>query len=380
MKILSKEEKNWVDAIWEKLDNKLAVVGIRSKEKLPFWSHNFMHDNMAEKNIHCWTNGFWPGLMWLMYAGTGKECYKNVAEKGEELLDGAFAESEKLGHDVGFMWKLASGPNFELNGNQKSWQRLRRAADHLMSRYNPVCEIIRAWNWGKTPGEKAGWTIIDTMLNLPLLYWASEQTEDPRFRFAAMKHSDRVIADHIRPDGSVRHVVKHDAFTGEYLGEDETACQGYGIGSAWSRGQAWAIYGFVLGYIHTGKQEYLDTAKKTAHYFISGVCGDWLPRADFRAPREPVYYDISAGTCAACGLIEIAKAVPALEKRMYLSAALQILRATEHHFADWSKETDFILGMSSGSYRRDQNMNIIYADYYFAEAIYKLKGFVPLFW
>jgi len=378
--LLTKEEKIWVDAEWEKLDKKLKKVSERSREKLPFWSYDGLHDNMAEKNIHCWTNGFWPGLMWLMYAGTKNEEYKKTAERGEELLDGALLESEKLGHDVGFMWMLASSPNYKLTKNHKSWQRLRRVTDHLMGRYNAMGGFIRAWNWGKTPMEKAGWTIIDCMMNMPLLYWASEEVEDPRFKFVAMKHSDTTIRDHIRPDGSVRHVVMHDPYTGEYLGEDETACQGFGIDSSWSRGQAWALYGFVLGYIHTEKEEYLNAAKQIAHYFIASVSNDWLVRCDFRSPDEPVYYDTSAAACAACGLIELAGLVPEYEKRLYLNGALNILKATEKNFADWSDETDFILGMATGSYRADHNMNIIYADYFYAEAIYKLKGFEPLFW
>lgn len=376
--MLTTEQKQWVDQVWEKLDDKLAVVAVRSRNKLPSESYEKLHNDMSREKIQYWTNGFWPGLMWLMYAGTGKDVYKRTAETGEALLDGAFEEPEKLTHDVGFMWKLASGPNYQLTGNHKSWQRMRRAADHLMGRFNPVGEYIRAWNWGASIGEKAGWTIIDTMMNLPLLYWASEENQDPRFKFAAMKHADKALTSHIRPDGSVRHIAIHDPMTGERI--DEAPGQGMEIGSSWSRGQAWAIYGYILSYIHTGKQEYLDTAKNVAHYFIANVCDDWLPKSDFRSPAEPVYYDTSAGACAACGMLELAKVVPEHEQKLYVNAALNILKAIEAHFADWSKDTDFVIGMASKAYTFDMNINIIYADYYFAEAIYKLKGFEPLFW
>ncbi|MBQ4109421.1 MAG: glycoside hydrolase family 88 protein [Clostridia bacterium] len=379
MNILTNEEKIWVDSQWEKLDKKLSKIAVRSREKIPFHSTDFMHDNRGGELIHLWTNGFWPGLMWLMYIGTKNDEYKKTAETTEKWLDEAMSTPERLGHDVGFMWRLASGPHYEIDKNQESWNRMRRAANVLMARYNPAGGFIRAWNWGATKGEKAGWTIIDTMMNLPLLYWASLQDEDPRFKMAAMNHTDKAMTSHVRPDGSVRHVVKHDPFTGEFIGEDETACQGYGVDSSWSRGQAWALYGFILGYIHTGKQEYLDTSKRVAHYFIANVCKDWLPRADFRSPAEPVYYDTSAAGCAACGLIEIAKIVPEFEKRMYLDAAISILKATEQ-FADWTTDTDYIIGMASGAYNNEQNSNFIFADYYYAEAIYKLKGFEPLFW
>ena len=187
--ILTAAQKQWVDAVWNKLDGKLATVALRSKNKLPFQTTDPVHNNMAESNIHRWTNGFWPGLMWLMYAGTGKDVYRETAETGEGLLDKAFDEPEKLSHDVGFMWKLASGPNYLLTGNEKSWQRMRRAADHLMGRFNPVGEFIVAWNGDRKGSPLSGVTIIDTMMNLPLLYWASREYTDPRFKYVAMKHA-----------------------------------------------------------------------------------------------------------------------------------------------------------------------------------------------
>lgn len=378
MNYITENEKKWIDEMWEKLDKKLEKVSVRSREKLPFWNTDGIHDDMTEKNICCWTNGFWPGLMWLMYSGTGKETYRQTAERGEELLDKALARPDLLSHDVGFMWRLASGADLELTGSEQAKLRQIYAADILMGRYNAVGEFFRAWNHGETKAQKAGWTIIDCMMNLPLLYWASRETEDPRFKFAAMKHADNTMKNHIRPDGSAKHIVIHDPFTGEIL--DDMGGQGYEKGSSWSRGQAWAIYGFVLSYIHTGKQEYLDTAKRVAHYFISCVCDDWLPKCDFRSPAEPVIYDSSAGACAACGLLEIAKAVPEHEKRMYVNAAMKILKAMENSFADWSEDTDFIFSHASGAYENDRHMNIIYTDYYFAEAIYKCKDFEPLFW
>lgn len=378
MDCLTPKEKLWTNEIWDKLDAKLYTVAKRSKGKIPFWSYDGMFDNMAEKNINCWTNGFWPGLMWIMYNGTKKEEYKNVAKECEEMLDKALRNHDGLNHDVGFIWRLAAGPDYAINGDEKAKHRQEFATDHLMGRYNPVGEFIRAWDHGETKSQKAGWTIIDTMMNLPLLYWASEETEDPRFKFVAMKHADNTMHNHVRPDGSVKHIVIHDPQTGEI--SDDLGGQGYQKGSSWSRGQAWAIYGFVLSYIHTKKQEYLDTAKRVAHYFITCVCDDWLPKCDFRSPKEPVIYDTSAGACAACGLLEIANYVPDNEKRTYVYAAMRLLMAMEKHFSDWSLETDFIFSHASGSYENDRHMNIIFTDYYFAEAIYKCKDFLPLFW
>lgn len=377
--LLTNEQINWVDETWFKIEEKLSVVAIRSCDKIPFFSKDGLHDDTKEDGIHCWTNGFWPGLMWLMYSATGKEEYRKTAEHIEELLDRAFMYYNGLGHDVGFMWRLASGADYQLTGSEKAKNRQSIAANHLIARYNPTGEFIRAWNADRDGEKTTGWTIIDTMMNLPLLYWASEEYDDPRFKDVAMRHADKTMINHIRPDGSVRHIVKYDPLIGEVVGE--SAGQGYEIGSAWSRGQSWIIYGFVLSYIHTGKVEYLDTAKKAAHYFIASVCEDWLPRQDFRAPEEGIY-DASAGLIAACGMIEIAKLVPEYEKKLYINAAMKLLMTIEREWADWSNDTDFIIRMSTGSYKgkKSHNTYLIYADYYFAEALYKLKECKPLFW
>ena len=106
------QHKVWVDEIWDKLDKKLQKVAPRSKNKLPLTAVNGVHDNRAENHITCWTNGFWGGLMWIMYLGTANELYKKVAETSEELLDKAWEEFERLHHDVGFMWHITSGVNY----------------------------------------------------------------------------------------------------------------------------------------------------------------------------------------------------------------------------------------------------------------------------
>jgi len=378
--LLTCEQLKWLDETWKKIEEKLSVVVLRSGDKIPFWSNNGIHDDTKEDRINCWTNGFWPGLMWLMYVATEDKRYRETAEHIEDYLDAAFMNYYSLSHDMGFMWRISSGANYQLTGSEKSKNRQSIAANHLMARFNPTGEFLRAWNPDRKNGEKTtGWTIIDTMMNLPILYWASKEYADPRFKDVAMKHADNTMLNHIRPDGSVRHIVKHDPETGEIWGEN--GGQGYAIGSAWSRGQAWGIYGFVLSYIHTGKEAYLDTAKKVAHYFIASVCEDWLPRQDFRAPEEHIY-DASAGVAAACGMIEIAKIVPCHEKKLYINAAMKLLMSIENEWADWSSDTDFIVGMSTGSYtlKDSYNTNIIYADYYFVEALYKLKEYGPLFW
>ena len=376
---ISDADRAWVDEIWNKIDTKLSPVAVLNKDKIPYTTVNGVYDDMVKKDITWWTNGFWPGMMWLMYVGTGKEEYRTAAENAEKLLDDAFGVYDTLHHDVGFMWHISSGVNYRLFGGKPSRVRTTLAADILASRFNIKGGYIRSWN-NDTPGS-TGWVIIDSMMNIPLLYWASREYEDDRFKAMAMAHADKVLKTHIRPDGSVNHIVNLNPETGEYV--ESFGGQGYGVGSSWSRGQSWAIYGFTLSYIHTGKQEYLDAAKRVAHYFIANVCDDWLPKVDFRSPAEPVIYDSTAGACTACGLLEIAKHVPEYEKGMYINAALKLLKAMNENLCDWTSEEQSILQKGTEAYvcrEQGKEVPIIYGDYYFIEAIYKLKGFDMLFW
>jgi len=381
-KILN-ENKQWIDEIWEKIDSKMKVVSERSKNKIPYTTINGVHDDRAENDVTWWTNGFWGGMMWLLYAGTKDEHYKEVARNAQTLLDKAFEDYDGLHHDVGFMWHISSGADYRLTGDKGARTRALMAASILASRYNIDGKYIRSWNaWNQEdPSEHAGWVIIDCMMNVPLLYWASKEIGDPRFKRIATTHADTVLKTHIRPDGSVVHIADLDTETGDF--KESFGGQGYEVGSSWTRGQSWAIYGYVLSYIHTGNQEYLDAAKRVAHYFVANLLDDFVPPIDFRAPEEPKTYDTTAGACAACGLIEIAKCVPEYEKKMYINAAIKILKAMEKDHCNWTLDEDSILQNGSEAYHANKDRNhipIIYGDYYFIEAIYKLKGFEPLFW
>lgn len=370
--------KEWIDSTWEKAVVKLRAEAQRNKDSIPYTTGpDGMYINRWEDNPNWWTNGFWGGLMWLAYQGTKEEIFKEAADNSIKMLDTSLGKYELLDHDVGFMWHITAGVDYRLTGNEDSKRRAMFAASVLASRYNENGHFIRAWN----VEDRAGWAIIDCMMNIPLLYWASKEVGDDRFSYIAMSHADTTMNNHVRPDGSVRHIVIYDPKTGEVV-KNEMAGQGYGENSAWSRGQAWAIYGFVLSYIHTGKKEYLDTAKKIANFFIANVCDDYLPKSDFRAPETPVIYDSTAGACAACGMLEIAGCLDENEGRIYKRAALNILTALEKNFCDWNPEKDSILQMGSEAYhvKGEPHKPIIYGDYFFIEALYKLKNLGPLFW
>ena len=378
-KTLIENNKDWIDEVWEKLDKKLSRTAVKSRYKIPYTTTNGEHDDRS-KDVLMWTNGFWGGLMWQMYIGTKKDCYKITAEESEKMLDAAFRRMDSWHHDVGFMWHLTSGVNYRLTGNPDSKNRNLLAAMSLMSRYNVDGNFIRCWN-GKWKGEDvSGWSIIDCMMNIPILYWASKEIGDTRFAKIAMRHADMSMRDHVRADGSVNHIVVHDTEKANtVLGVRKG--QGYAENSCWSRGASWALYGFALSYIHTKEQRYLATSKKVAEYFIKETeKTDWLPRLDFRQPETPLYYDSTAGAVAACGLIELAKITTGEESEKFLSAALNILKAMEKTWCDWTENEDSILQMGSLMYEKEHHMPIIYGDYFFAEAILKLKGTEFLAW
>lgn len=378
--MLQANDQFWLENVIDKITAKMDWVSEKSRNKIPYTTINGTHDDRTVDNptgtvadgISWWTNGFWGGMMWLMYHETGQEKYKEIANISEEKLDEGFREYYGLHHDVGFMWLPTSVANYKVTKNPESRKRAMHAANLLAGRFNLAGGFIRAWN-DLPEGDTRGWAIIDCMFNIPLLYWATEETGDPRFQQIAMKHADTSMEAFVRPDGSVNHIVEFDPFQGGVV--KTYGGQGYEEGSSWTRGQTWALYGFMMSYIHTGKEEYLNTAKRIAHYFISNIPDNGIIPIDFRQPKEPAYEDSTAAAIAACGLIEIAKAVGLHEKDLYMNAALKLLKTLDESRSDWTKDSDCILVNGSAAYHNpDRHTAIIYGDYYFMEAMFKLKG------
>jgi len=378
--MLKANDQAWVSQIIDKLVAKMDWVSEKSKHKIPYTTINGTHDNRIVGNstdpetdgINWWTNGFWGGMMWLMYHETGNEKYKEIANISENELDECFRQYYGLHHDVGFMWLPTSVANYKVTGNLESRKRAMHAANLLAGRFNLAGGFIRAWNDLKG-SDTRGWAIVDCMFNIPLLYWATEESGDPRFKLIAMKHADTAMTAFVRPDGSVNHIVEFDPFNGGVV--KTYGGQGYEEGSSWTRGQTWALYGFMMSYIHTGKEEYLNTAKKIAHYFMANIPENGIIPIDFRQPKEPAYEDSTAAAIAACGLIEISKVVAQHEKDVYLNAALKLLKTLDESRSDWTNKSDCILINGSAAYHNNnRHTPIIYGDYYFMEAIFKLKG------
>jgi len=366
---LNDKDKKWVEELWLKLDRKLSNTAVKIRDFIPYTTKEGKYVPDSNEGITWWTNGFYGGLMWLMYNETKNEEYKKTAQLQEKLLDEAFKNYDGLHHDVGFMWGLTAKTNYILNGDKASRVRALFAANILMSRANIKSRYIRAWN------HEPGFSIIDCMMNIPLLYWASRELKDDRFRYVAQMHADMTILDHVRENGSVVHIAVHREDKPEIL--ETLAGQGYGVGSSWTRGQAWAIYGFILSYIHTGEKKYLDICKKVSDYFLSKAAeSGYKILTDFDQPKEVEYIDTSAGVCAACGIIELYKATG---DEKYLSGAINILRALEDDcIFDDSEESVLQNGMEA--YFKGEQLHLIYSDFFFAEAILKLKGSEFLIW
>ena len=368
---VSQQDREWLEQTEEKLLRKLSAEARRIGGKIVYIPKDGRYEDLATPTgVYWWCNGFWPGMLWQAYHASKDETFRKAAETIEERLDKAFEGYEGLHHDVGFMYTLSALADYRLTGNTDSRRRALHAANLLAGRYNARAKFIRAWN-----GDRTGWTIADTMMNLPLLYWASRELGDPRFTYIAQDHADTCARVTVREDGSSYHISILDPLTGDVI--DRPSGQGYSPDSAWSRGQAWIVYGYALSARHTGEKRYLDIAKKAAHYFIANLAlTGWLPLCDFQAPEEPLIYDASAGACAACGLLELAEQVGEYEKALYQKAAWNILKAMEQKFCCWDPNVDGILGYSSKAYhdQKERETSIIYGDYFFTEAIFRLSG------
>lgn len=375
------EKSNWTNEAWEKVQEKVTRTSNRIGARFP---HASVEGTYVLEAQHWWTAGFWPGLLWLLYrdADSKDERFKDIAEACEQQLDEVLMGFDRLDHDIGFMWSLTSVARYKLLGEEQSRKRALLAASVLSGRFNVKGNYIRAWNPWSEGDRNEGWAIIDCMMNLPLLYWASETTGDPRFKHLAMEHADTVLEHFIRTDGSVNHIVVFHPQTGEF--ESVNGGQGYAPNSAWSRGASWAIYGMALSYRYTGELRYLEAAKRVAHFFLANLPEDSVPHWDFRLPSGVERYrDTSAGACAACGLLEIAKAVPNEEAELYQAAGERILRSMYENYGAWDNEAEeglILHGTSHYPERRNIDVPLIYGDYFFVEGLARLRGNSATFW
>jgi unsaturated chondroitin disaccharide hydrolase len=367
MSVLNEVNKDVWDQIKSKADQMLAAIGDKSPHVA---GANGIYDDMR---IDWWTSGFWPGILWIVYDMTGDEKYKEAAWNWDERLSERFLENNYFDHDVGFHFLPTAVIKYKLTGDADAARRALFAANFLAGRFNTKGGFIRAWN-----GDMLGWSIIDTMMNLSLLFWASEESGDPRFSHIAKAHADMVMKQFVREDGSVHHIIRFDPETGERA--EAIGGQGAAPDSAWSRGAAWALYGLTNTYRYTEDPSYLDAAQRVANFFISSLPEDSVPHWDFRAEPdegEEIPRDSSAGAIAASGLLELADVLPDPEGRLYATVAKRILSSLRDHYGTWDlPEHEGMLLEGTGHKPAGQNVNVslIYGDYFYVEASAKLNG------
>ena len=207
---MKKEDLAWAEQVYEKIRLKMSAECSRIGSRIPYIAENGVYkEDKAATDIVWWTNGFWPGLMWQMYHAEGDDAYRRTAAEVEEKLDRAFDIYTGLHHDVGFMWLHSAVADYRITGNERSLARGLHAAHLLAGRYNPRGKFLRSWN-----RDRAGWVIVDSMMNIPLLYWASDAIGDPRFTYIAMDHADTVMRHTVRGDGSCNHIIVLDPESG----------------------------------------------------------------------------------------------------------------------------------------------------------------------
>ncbi len=286
-------------------------------------SKNLFYQPVENKG---WTSSFWTGEIWLAYEYSKDEALKKAALVQCDSFYHRIKDRIATGdHDLGFLYTLSCVAGYKITGEEKAKEAALEAAEHLMRLYSPFGKFIRTW--GEEPVEPERFEmIIDCLLNIPLFYWASEVTGNKKYREAAVQHFLTTYRNALREDGLSHQAMLFDINTGELL--NYHTHQGYKDESAWSRGQAWAIYGPAITYKYTGMKECLDMFKRACDYFMNHLPDDMIPYFDLTFTEgEEWPRDSSAATIAACGMLEMAKYLSQEEAEKYTRYAKQIMKS-----------------------------------------------------
>ena len=318
-----------------------------------------------------WTSGFFPGSLWLAYSATGDPYWRSQAEARQTGLRRQRLDTS--GNDQGFKLLTSFGKAHRLTGDNGYRRVLLRGAESLASRFSPVVGATRSWGSGSSPDFTV---IVDNLMNLELLFWASKHGGDPGLYGMALSHALRTMRNHVRGDGSTYHVVDYSPSTGH--AKRRRTRQGYARDSTWSRGQAWAVYGFTMAYRETGDRRLLDTARRTADWFTAHLPPDRVPYWDFDAPGIPdAPRDSSAAAIAASGLLELASLEPdAARAARYRASAESIIGSlSSAEYIARGRPTEAILMHGTqdrprGSY----DTGLAFGDYYFVEALLRYRS------
>lgn len=321
-----------------------------------------------------WTSGFWPGILWYLYEYTGEKKWKEQADKYSRYLT-PLSVRPATDHDLGFQVYSSFGNGFRLTKNKEYKDIILKASDTLATLYNPRVGTILSW-----PGmvKEKNWphnTIIDNMINLEMLFDASKIGGGRSLYDMAVKHAETTMKNQFRKDNSVYHVVVYDTVSGKKI--KAVTHQGYSDSSMWARGQGWAIYGYTMVYRETKDPKFLDFAHKVTKVYLDRLPKDLIPYWDFDAPdlaKQP--RDASAAALAASGLIELSTFTkdPVLAKKYVEKAQAMLAELSSERYQSGAANPAFLLH-STGHYpnKSEIDYSIIYADYYYIEALLRLK-------
>ena len=348
---------------------KQTVLEIRDSTK---FARSTMSDgSWKTSDASEWTSGFFPGALWYVHEYSGDPFFKAAAERWTAGI--ANQQFNAGTHDLGFMVFNSFGNGNRLYSSNSYKKVLLQSAHTLATRFNPTIGCIKSW-------DNPRWdfpVIIDNMMNLELLFWAAENGGSRKLREIALSHATMTMKNHFRPDGSTYHVLGYDTTNG--FVKVRNTHQGYADESVWARGQAWAIYGFTMTYRYTKDNRFLMTAQRAADYFIGHVPSDGVPYWDFLAPKIPNEpRDASAAAIASSALFELSRYAEGNPLKIkYLEAAKRILGSlcAGPYLAEGTN-SHAVLNHSVGSKpaQSEVDVSIIYADYYFIEAMLRYRS------
>lgn len=328
---------------------------------------------LITSNSEWWCSGFYPGTLFYLYEESGN---KDIYAEGTRMLK--LLEPEQFNvntHDVGFMMYCSYGNANRIAPQPEYKDIIVNSARSLITRFSPVVGCIKSHN--RKPDDYV--VIIDNMMNLELLFWATQATGDSTFYDIAVKHADTTLKNHFRADNSLYHGLNYNPSTGEI--KHYQGGQGFSEKSAWSRGQAWGLYGYTLMYRFTKDQEYLDQAIKIAEFTLNhpNMPKDLIPYWDYNAPDIPdALRDASAAAINCSGLLELSEYVPQAQSKRYFNAAEKMLQtlSSPKYTAEIGTNGGFILKHSVGNIPSgtEVDMPLSYADYYYVEALCRYKS------
>ena len=318
-----------------------------------------------------WTSGFFAGNLWQLYRLTGNSEYKKQAEKWTP-----FSKKESVNrnsHDVGFKVYCAYGEALKVENKQEYKDLIIKGAETLCTRFDAKVGAIRSWDFNKEIWDYP--VIIDNMMNLELLFEATKLSGNKKYQDIAIQHANTTLKNQFRDDNSCYHVIDYNPTTGAV--RKKTTLQGYNDDSVWARGQGWAVYGFTMSYRYTKDPAYLKQAEATAKFFMNdkNLPEDAIPYWDFRDPAIPnSARDVSAATVMASALYEL---YGYTKNKSYLAFADKIIASlqSDKYILDPKINAPFIFDHSTGNWPKHDEIDepIIYADYYFLEALLRKK-------